>query len=123
MKTFEMWTCPEEFIDDYTLYVEDDIEELPCDMCIRKCPGPVRSVVTVTNELPTEGKLVDEERNMDNECTWSEESPDVNTWYTDCGESFSIDYDTPEANGMKFCCFCGKPIKEERYVDEEPDHE
>jgi hypothetical protein len=27
------------------------------------------------------------------------------------------DEDSPGENGMKFCCFCGKPIKETHYED------
>ena len=47
-------------------------------------------------------------------CVWTED-----TWYgevfdTDCGEKWVFETDGPKQNGMKFCCYCGKPLKEKR---------
>jgi hypothetical protein len=44
-------------------------------------------------------------------CTWKQ---DVNGDYdTDCGDMFTFIDSGPKENHMKFCCYCGKPIKEE----------
>lgn len=44
-------------------------------------------------------------------CVWTESGEG---WVTDCGQIFVVTVDTPAENGMKFCCFCGKPLEEER---------
>jgi len=44
------------------------------------------------------------------ECTWTCGDPDMSIWQTECGKGFTFDYDGPEENGMKFCCYCGKPL-------------
>ena len=41
-------------------------------------------------------------------CDWREDE-DGNYW-TACGRGFSITEGTPKQNGMKFCCYCGKPL-------------
>jgi hypothetical protein len=41
------------------------------------------------------------------ECAWRE---DEGYWETGCKNEFTINEGTPEENGMKFCCFCGKKI-------------
>ena len=44
-------------------------------------------------------------------CKWTHDKlDDSNTWETDCGHSFWLEYDTPEDNGMNFCCYCGKKL-------------
>ena len=45
------------------------------------------------------------------ECTWT---PDEDGDYqTGCNDIWLLIEGTPTENGMKFCAFCGKPIKEE----------
>jgi hypothetical protein len=41
-------------------------------------------------------------------CKWDQEDDEYGSYDTDCGRSFSITEGTPEENGMKYCCFCGK---------------
>jgi hypothetical protein len=48
-------------------------------------------------------------------CTWTEDSD--GNWETDCGETFILNDGTPKENHMKFCCYCGKPLKEERFKE------
>ena len=43
-------------------------------------------------------------------CVWWQLGQDSDLWRTDCHEEFFLASDTPEDNGMKFCCFCGKPL-------------
>jgi hypothetical protein len=46
-------------------------------------------------------------------CIWWE-GDDGDPWATQCNELFNIENEGPEANGMKFCCFCGKKLVEVR---------
>jgi hypothetical protein len=48
-------------------------------------------------------------------CIWQEEDE---YWQTGCGHAFCLNAGTPLENGMKFCAYCGKPIKEEVMGDE-----
>jgi hypothetical protein len=41
-------------------------------------------------------------------------------WETSCGQDFNImEGETPSGCGMKFCCFCGKPIEESLEKEQE----
>lgn len=42
------------------------------------------------------------------ECTWVEDEDGVS--HTSCGKVFALDSGTPAENGMRFCCYCGKPM-------------
>lgn len=55
----------------------------------------------------------------DESCTWTEIDEDSSFWETECSESFILNDGTPETNGMVYCCFCGKPIVQESFVEEE----
>jgi len=47
-------------------------------------------------------------------CVWSQD--DSGAWYTSCGEGFDLTTaDCPEEAGLKFCCYCGKPIESIKY--------
>jgi len=48
-------------------------------------------------------------------CTWK--SDEEGNWTTSCGELYCIIEGTPEENKMKFCCFCGRSLKQIPYVD------
>lgn len=51
----------------------------------------------------------------ENVCRWRpttvEEWEDV--WETDCGQRHQFFVDGPKENNCRFCCYCGKPLKEE----------
>ena len=51
-------------------------------------------------------------------CNWHQDDDD-GTWATDCGGVFVIIEGAPSDNEMKFCAYCGKPIKEHLFVDSE----
>lgn len=51
------------------------------------------------------------------ECTWKED--DEGNWDTTCGEAFQFNDGTPSENSMKYCCYCGKPLKEVMWEEEE----
>jgi hypothetical protein len=48
----------------------------------------------------------------DNICEWREK--EYAYWETSCKNVFELTTDTPSANGMKYCCYCGKELKEVR---------
>lgn len=53
-------------------------------------------------------------------CTWVQDSDGI--WNTDCEHSFVINNeDTPLENGMVFCCYCGSPLAEMEYTEEDED--
>lgn len=44
-------------------------------------------------------------------CAWQMDEDGV--WWTDCGEGFIIDnLDSPAENGFRFCCYCGREMRE-----------
>ena len=43
-------------------------------------------------------------------CVWSEDED--GNWITTCGQMFVFTAEGPSGNGMKFCCYCGAPLKE-----------
>lgn len=43
-------------------------------------------------------------------CAWTEDED--GNWDTDCGDKFVFTESGPTDNGMRFCCYCGKPLKE-----------
>jgi len=61
--------------------------------------------------------IVDYGREIKNTCTWTE-SGDCYGYDTDCGDTFALNEGTPSNNGMKFCCYCGKPLEEKLYEEE-----
>ena len=48
-----------------------------------------------------------------NECIWSEDEDGL--WWTACKEIHEFFDGTPTENSYKFCPYCGKELKEERY--------
>lgn len=49
-----------------------------------------------------------------NVCSWiQEDDPEINLWRTSCHNAFYLDADKPSDNHMKYCCYCGKKIKED----------
>lgn len=52
-------------------------------------------------------------------CQWAEDGIE-GPWATSCGHYFSLNEGTPSDNGMKYCCFCGRPLAEVRDEESEP---
>lgn len=47
-------------------------------------------------------------------CSWiQEDDPEICCWETRCGNSFYFTEGTPADNRMKYCCYCGKLLKQE----------
>lgn len=54
---------------------------------------------------------------MNEYCTWSEDEDGM--WWTDCDQIHVFFDGTPTENSYKFCPYCGKELKEEKYEGEE----
>jgi hypothetical protein len=50
-------------------------------------------------------------------CIWTENEDGY--WDTDCGETFVVIDATPEANRMLYCCYCGKPLVQKTFEENE----
>jgi hypothetical protein len=52
---------------------------------------------------------------MAERCAWTEDANYWDDypvkWETDCGEAFTFIDDGPTENGIRFCCYCGKPLE------------
>lgn len=49
------------------------------------------------------------------ECSWMQDGDhDSDMWAAGCGRHryFTLNEGTPSENGMKHCCYCGKPLVE-----------
>lgn len=51
-------------------------------------------------------------------CEWIREEWDEE-YFTTCGEAFCLNDGTLKDNSIRYCCYCGKPIKETIKRDEE----
>ena len=49
-------------------------------------------------------------------CVWK--ADEDGNWHTECGNLFILNDGTPADNGMKYCCYCGKPLKQNVYEEE-----
>jgi len=49
-------------------------------------------------------------------CAWQEDAD--GNWETGCGNLFILNDGTPAENGMGYCCYCGKPLKQNVYEEE-----
>jgi hypothetical protein len=54
-------------------------------------------------------------------CNWTEDED--GNWWTECGEGFTFSDGTPIENRMRYCCYCGQPLVEQKYVEPEDDDE
>lgn len=53
-------------------------------------------------------------------CTWTEDSD--GNWTTECAQMFVLtDEAGPLLHGMRWCCYCGQPLNEQRYAVPEPE--
>ena len=73
---------------------------------------PANSDVSMTQDVLTDiktGQSVEKET-----CSWiQEDDPEICYWKTRCGNSFYFTEGTPADNRMKYCCYCGKLLKQE----------
>lgn len=49
---------------------------------------------------------------IDSACVWTEDADGA--WETECGHVFEVMTGTPSENDMRFCCYCGGALIEER---------
>ena len=51
-------------------------------------------------------------------CTWWQDT-DEQTYATRCGHIFRLDDGTPDENQFRFCCFCGRALKQQLMPEED----
>ncbi len=51
----------------------------------------------------------------DDFCEWKREDFDFNAYETTCDNCFELNDGKPSDHGMKYCCYCGKQIREKPY--------
>lgn len=56
-------------------------------------------------KMPMEQPVISQRRET---CQWTEDENGPHA--TECGHAFEFTYDGVEANGFKYCCFCGGAI-------------
>ncbi len=56
-------------------------------------------------------------------CQWGQEDDGSSTYWSACGHGhgFTFNDGGPTDNGLKHCCYCGKPLIELPWVEPEPD--
>lgn len=57
--------------------------------------------------------------NTDVVCHWAQDGEDSETWATSCRKYFNLEDGSPTDNKMAFCCFCGRPIEEDSYEEQD----
>ena len=45
-------------------------------------------------------------------CLWTENN-DHEYWESACGRAWTFEDSTPKKNGMKYCCYCGKSLRQQ----------
>ena len=58
---------------------------------------------------------------MSDTCTWSQDDEGSDTWWSGCRHGFTFTDGGPVQNRFKFCCYCGKPLIEDQWKEEEED--
>jgi len=85
--------------------------EPPAAEIINECLDEIERLQDYVVELETKNVSSQNE----DVCLWvlDGDSRDYqNLWKTSCGDFFWLE-EKPSDNCMKYCCYCGKPIKEE----------
>ena len=55
-------------------------------------------------------------------CVWHQDGDETSdTWATRCGKYFSLNDGSPSENHMNYCHYCGKPLEEHPFTDEDAD--
>ena len=55
---------------------------------------------------------------MIEKCSWVQDG-DGGPYATDCSHYFSVNEGTLAENEMAFCCYCGRPVDEVLYEEED----
>jgi hypothetical protein len=59
-------------------------------------------------------KALGKEKQPELNCRWIED--EEGNWNTQCGQKFTWTVGTPSDNGARWCLYCGKALKEIKYV-------
>lgn len=58
-----------------------------------------------------QGEWVSGDSAVDSDCIWTHNDSDE-CWDTECGQAFCFIDGGPDGNTLKFCCYCGKVLRE-----------
>ncbi len=70
----------------------------------------------ISEELIEMAKEIPQEEWDALKCTWTFDVSE-NCWNTGCKEPYAAIEGAPLDNRIKFCCYCGKPIKEKKNAE------
>ena len=94
-------------IKEYTEHIYDGTY-LDVEMSTEQSNSDVSMTQDVLTDIKT-GQSIEKET-----CSWiQEDDPEICYWKTGCGNSFYFTEGTPTDNNMKYCCYCGKLLKQE----------
>lgn len=94
-------------IKEYTEHIYDGTY-LDTAMSTEQSNSDVSMTQDVLTDIKT-GQSIEKET-----CSWiQEDDPEICYWKTGCGNSFYFTEGTPTDNNMKYCCYCGKLLKQE----------
>jgi hypothetical protein len=110
MENWEMQTAINTFVDELTKYLFPDVPWLN--------EGNQREYEGI--QAKCEELLPKYFRAKPLNCTWKEDGDaweNYAIWDTDCGGRFELTEGTPEYHNMRYCCYCGKKIKEIKWME------
>jgi len=94
-------------IKEYTEHIYDGTY-LDTAMSTEQSKSDVSMTQDVSIDIKT-GQSVEKEM-----CSWiQEDDPEICYWKTGCGNSFYFTEGAPTDNRMKYCCYCGRLLKQE----------
>ena len=81
-----------------------------------------KDVANVITSLHTQ--LNNERETHSGVCEWTHDRfSEYNNWQTSCGQDFIFDDGTPTENYAKYCCYCGKLLREVQPLPPTPEEE
>lgn len=86
--------------------------EPPAVEVINECLDEIERLQSCVAEMETKNISSQNE----DSCLWTLDNNSwdyQSLWKTGCGNFFFLD-ETPSDNDMKYCCYCGKPIREDK---------
>lgn len=63
-----------------------------------------------------EADAMEQDGGSEPECLWQED--DEGNWWGGCGALWCFNDGGPADNEMRFCCGCGRPLAQQRFIEE-----
>lgn len=108
-------------------YVHADVMAMWRAWCAAICAHQVARVdvgeAAARDQALKEFAWTDEDQiavDADMQCAWTQENDEgSDSWSTKCGNLFCLTEGSPTENKMRFCCYCGKALREFRFEGDE----